>query len=81
MKETIQKDYIEKESKYGASNYSPLPVVLEKGKGAYLWDIDGNKYLDMMSAYSAVSHGHSHPKLVQTLHEQSQKLSISSRAS
>ena len=80
MKETIQKDYFEKESKYGASNYSPLPVVLEKGEGAYLWDIDGNKYLDMMSAYSAVSHGHSHPKLVQTLHEQSQKLSISSRA-
>ena len=80
MKETLQKDYFEKESLYGASNYSPLPVVLEKGEGAYLWDIDGNKYLDMMSAYSAVSHGHSHPKLVRTLHEQAQKLAISSRA-
>ena len=60
MKDTLQKDYFEKEAIYGASNYSPLPVVLEKGEGAYLWDIDDNKYLDMMSAYSAVSHGHSH---------------------
>ena len=80
MKDTLQKDYFEKEALYGASNYSPLPVVLEKGEGAYLWDIDGNKYLDMMSAYSAVSHGHSHPQLVQTLYEQAQKLAISSRA-
>ncbi|MDA7735313.1 ornithine--oxo-acid transaminase [Gammaproteobacteria bacterium] len=80
MKDTLQKDYFEKEAIYGASNYSPLPVVLEKGKGAYLWDIDGNKYLDMMSAYSAVSHGHSHPQLVQTLHDQATKLAISSRA-
>ena len=80
MKDTLQKDYFEKEAIYGASNYSPLPVVLEKGEGAYLWDIDGNKYLDMMSAYSAVSHGHSHPQLIQTLYEQAQKLAISSRA-
>ena len=80
MKDTLQKDYFEKEAIYGASNYSPLPVVLEKGEGTYLWDIDGNKYLDMMSAYSAVSHGHSHPQLVQTLYEQAQKLAISSRA-
>ena len=48
MKDTLQKDYFEKEAIYGASNYSPLPVVLEKGEGTYLWDIDGNKYLDMM---------------------------------
>ena len=80
MDKTLQSTYIEKEALYGASNYSPLPVVLEKGEGAYLWDIDGNKYLDMMSAYSAVSHGHSHPELVKTLHDQAKKLAISSRA-
>ena len=51
-----------------------------KGEGVYLWDVDGNKYLDMMSAYSAVSHGHSHPELVKVLSEQAQKLAISSRA-
>ena len=51
---SLQDDYIKKESIYGAQNYSPLSVVLEKGEGAYLWDVDGNKYLDMVSAYSAV---------------------------
>jgi ornithine--oxo-acid transaminase len=65
---------------YGANNYAPLSVVLNKGEGAYLWDVDGNKYLDMVSAYSAVSHGHSHPELIKTIQEQSSKLAITSRA-
>ena len=80
MSSSLQDEYIKKESLYGAQNYSPLSVVLEKGEGAYLWDVDGNKYLDMVSAYSAVSHGHSHPELLKTLHEQSSKLSVTSRA-
>ena len=80
MSSSLQDEYIKKESLYGAKNYSPLSVVLEKGEGAYLWDVDGNKYLDMVSAYSAVSHGHSHPELLKTLHEQSSKLSVTSRA-
>mgnify|MGYP001356621164 FL=1 len=80
MANNLQKNLIEKDSIYGAQNYSPLPIVLNKGKGVYLWDVDGNKYLDMMSAYSAVSHGHSHPELVKVLIEQAQKLAITSRA-
>ena len=80
MSSSLQDEYIKKESLYGAKNYSPLSVVLNKGEGAYLWDVDGNKYLDMVSAYSAVSHGHSHPKLIEVIHEQSKKLSITSRA-
>ena len=80
MVTNLQNNLISKEALYGAKNYSPLPIVLNKGEGVYLWDIDGNKYLDMMSAYSAVSHGHSHPELVKVLSDQAQKLAISSRA-
>ena len=80
MSSSLQDEYIKKESLFGAQNYSPLSVVLEKGEGAYLWDVDGNKYLDMVSAYSAVSHGHSHPELVKVLANQAEKLAISSRA-
>ena len=80
MSSSIQDEYIKKESLHGAQNNTPLSVVLSKGKGAYLWDVDGNKYLDMVSAYSAVSHGHSHPELVKTIKEQSGKLAITSRA-
>ena len=80
MSSSLQDNFIKKESLYGAQNYSPLSVVLERGEGAFLWDIDGNKYLDMVSAYSAVSHGHSHPELVKTVKEQVNKLSITSRA-
>ena len=80
MSSDFQNTFISKEQLYGANNYSPLPVVLEKAEGAYLWDVDGNKYLDLMSAYSAVSHGHSHPELVKTLQEQAAKLAIASRA-
>ena len=80
MPTSLQDEYIKKESLYGAKNYAPLSVVLNKGEGAYLWDVDGNKYLDMVSAYSAVSHGHSHPELVKTVQDQVNKLAITSRA-
>ena len=76
----MQKIEITKESIFGAQNYAPLPVVLEKGKGEFLWDEEGVKYLDMMSAYSAVSHGHSHPELIRIIKEQVEKLSVVSRA-
>jgi ornithine--oxo-acid transaminase len=71
---------IELESLYGANNYSSLPVVLVRGQGVYVWDDAGNKYLDMMSAYSAVSHGHSHPKLLRALQAQAAQLAIVSRS-
>src|SRR5579872_6974232 len=71
---------IDTEGRYGAHNYHPLPVVLTRGEGVYVWDDAGNRYLDMMSAYSAVSHGHAHPRLVKTLTEQAGKLAICSRA-
>ena len=75
-----QEELIKKELESSAKNYKPLPVVLSKGKGVWLWDTDGNKYLDMMSAYSAVSHGHAHPELIKVLHRQSELLGITSRA-
>ena len=71
---------IDFEVKYTAQNYQPLPIVLAKGRGAWLWDTDGRKYLDLMSAYSAVSHGHSHPRLVRALKRQARRLAIVSRA-
>lgn len=72
--------FIDREKQFGANNYSPLPVVLTKGEGVYVWDDLGNKYIDMMSAYSAVSHGHCHPKLVEIVREQTGTLNIVSRA-
>jgi len=74
------KDYIELEDKYGAHNYHPLPVVLSKGEGVYLWDVEGKKYYDFLSAYSAVNQGHCHPKIVNALVEQSKTLTLTSRA-
>lgn len=71
---------IDLESRYCAHNYHPLPVVLTRGEGAYVWDDDGKRYLDMMSAYSAVSHGHAHPRLVRLVQEQVATLTIVSRA-
>lgn len=68
------------ESRYCAHNYHPLPVVLTRGEGVFVWDDAGNKYLDMMSAYSAVSHGHAHPRLVKLVREQAARLNIVSRA-
>lgn len=71
---------IENEQLFGAHNYHPLPVVLIRGKGVYVWDDSGKQYIDMMSAYSAVSHGHCHPKLIQALQTQANTLTIVSRA-
>jgi ornithine--oxo-acid transaminase len=71
---------IDLEDKHGAHNYHPLPVVLERGLGVHVWDVDGKQYYDFLSAYSAVNQGHSHPKITQTLIEQSQKLALTSRA-
>lgn len=72
--------YINLEDKYGAHNYHPLPVVLEKGEGIHVWDTDGKKYFDFLSAYSAVNQGHCHPKIIKALQEQSEILTLTSRA-
>ncbi|MFC2137465.1 ornithine--oxo-acid transaminase [Bacteroidota bacterium] len=73
-------DYINREEKFGAHNYHPLPVVLKKGKGIYLWDVEGKKYFDFLSAYSAVNQGHCHPKIMKALTSQALKLTLTSRA-
>ncbi|GHV42772.1 ornithine--oxo-acid transaminase [Bacteroidia bacterium] len=75
-----QQDYINRESQYGAHNYHPLPVVLSRGEGAFVWDTDGKRYFDFLSAYSAVNQGHCHPKLIKALTDQAQKLTLTSRA-
>lgn len=72
--------YIDKELHYGAHNYHPLPVVLEKGEGIYVWDVEGKKYFDFLSAYSAVNQGHCHPRIIQALTRQAAKLTLTSRA-
>ncbi len=74
------KDFIKLEDRYGAHNYHPLPVVLNKGKGAYVWDVEGKKYFDFLSAYSAVNQGHCHPKIIDALVEQAKTLTLTSRA-
>lgn len=71
---------IQDEFQYGAHNYHPLPVVLNRGEGIYVWDVEGKKYVDFLSAYSALNQGHSNPKIIKALTEQSQKLSLTSRA-
>ncbi len=72
--------FIDLENQYGAHNYHPLPVVLNKGKGVYVWDVEGKKYFDFLSGYSAINQGHCHPKIIATLIEQAQKLTLTSRA-
>ncbi|MCB9209159.1 MAG: ornithine--oxo-acid transaminase [Ignavibacteriales bacterium] len=76
----VSKDFIELEDKYGAHNYHPLPVVLSKGEGVFVWDVEGEKYFDFLSAYSAVNQGHCHPKIINTLVEQAKTLTLTSRA-
>ena len=73
-------DYIELEDNYGAHNYKPLDVVLSEGKGVWVWDVDGKKYLDCLSAYSAVNQGHCHPHIVKAMVDQAQKIALTSRA-
>lgn len=72
--------FIDLEDKYGAHNYHPLPVVLQKGEGVFLWDVEGKRYFDFLSGYSAVNQGHCHPRIVAALVEQAQKLTLTSRA-
>lgn len=74
------KDLIALEDKYGAHNYHPLPVVLAKGEGVYVWDAEGKKYYDFLSAYSAINQGHCHPRIVQTMKDQAETLCLTSRA-
>ncbi len=72
--------YMQLEDKYGAHNYHPLPVVLEKGQGVFVWDVEGKRYYDFLSAYSAVNQGHNHPKILEALIEQARNLALTSRA-
>lgn len=72
--------FIELEEKYNAHNYHPLPVVLEKGEGVFVWDVDGERYFDCLSAYSAVNQGHCHPRLINALNKQASKITLTSRA-
>ena len=72
--------HLDLEKKYGAHDYHPLPVVLEKGKGVFMWDVNGKKYYDFLSAYSAVNQGHCHPKIIAALKDQASQLTLTSRA-
>jgi ornithine--oxo-acid transaminase len=80
LQHTLTEQYIEREEKYNAHNYHPLPVVLEKGQGVHVWDVEGKRYFDYLSGYSAINQGHCHPKIVAALIEQAQKLTLTSRA-
>ena len=74
------KQFIDLEDKHGAHNYHPLPVVLAKGEGVFVWDVDGKRYYDFLSSYSAVNQGHCHPKIVDALKKQADILTLTSRA-
>ena len=80
QKKLSSADYIALEERYGAHNYHPLPVVLERGEGVFVWDVEGKRYFDFLSAYSAVNQGHCHPKIVKALCDQAEKLCLTSRA-
>ena len=80
MSHSFSEKYIQLEEEFGAHNYHPLPVVLKKGKGVYVWDVDDKKYFDFLSAYSAVNQGHCHPKIINALMDQASKLTLTSRA-
>ena len=74
------RDYIAREEKFGAHNYHPIPVVLHRGEGVFVWDVEGKRYFDFLSAYSAINQGHCHPKILQVMMEQIQRLTLTSRA-
>ncbi len=80
MSTLTSNDYIAREDKFGAHNYHPLPVVLAKGKGVFVWDVEGKKYFDFLAAYSAVNQGHCHPRIIKALSEQASTLALTSRA-
>src|SRR5438270_7523196 len=73
-------DFIRKESDWGARNYAPVPVVVDRAKDCVVWDVEGREYIDMMSAYSAVSHGHLHPRIVAAAQRQLERVAVTSRA-
>ena len=77
---SLTEQFIELEYTYGAHNYHPLPVVLSEGKGVFVWDVEGKKYYDFLSAYSAVNQGHCHPKILSALSNQAERLTLNSRA-
>ena len=74
------RDYIERENRFGAHNYHPIPVVLERGEGVFVWDVEGKRYFDFLASYSALNQGHCHPKIVKALTDQAVKLTLTSRA-
>lgn len=76
----LTRQYLEKEELYGAHNYHPLPVVLKKGRGVFVWDVDDKRYYDFLSGYSAINQGHCHPRIIETFLEQAQQLTLTSRA-
>ena len=80
LNKLTSREAIELENKHGAHNYHPLPVVLSKGEGVHVWDVEGKKYYDFLSAYSAVNQGHCHPKIVDAMTHQAKTLSLTSRA-
>ena len=80
MTKMTSQDYINREDKFGAHNYHPLPVVLERGEGVHVWDVEGKQYYDFLSAYSAVNQGHCHPRIIEAMTEQAKKLTLTSRA-
>jgi len=80
MPDMNTQDYIQLEERYGAHNYHPLDVVLNRGEGVWVWDVDGKKYLDCLSAYSALNQGHVHPRILAAMQEQAQKITLTSRA-
>lgn len=80
MEGLTSEELIQLEDKHGAHNYHPLPVVLAKGEGVYVWDVEGKQYFDFLSAYSAVNQGHCHPRIVKAMQDQAQTLTLTSRA-
>src|SRR5258706_15631372 len=72
--------YLELEEQYGAHNYHPIPVVLNRGEGVYVWDVEGKRYYDFLSGYSALNQGHCHPRILEAFIDQAKKLSLTSRA-
>src|ERR1035441_10072287 len=81
IEKTMRTDYfVELENQYGAHNYHPLDVVIERAEGVWVYDVDGKRYLDCLAAYSAVNQGHCHPRILRTLQEQAGKITLSSRA-
>ncbi len=77
---TTTQQYLDSVARCSAKNYKPLPVVLERGEGAWVWDVEGKKYLDCLSAYSALNQGHRHPAIVKAAHAQLEKITLTSRA-